>query len=99
MKKAPKSPEFIDSSKEEGPSQDDKEKKILPLLGVKEAQGLFELRKESKTLTFKKKVEKIVFMRGSYEGYKLSYVALNDTKYLRGSAKTVRPRQENKGPD
>ena len=45
-KKVPKSPEFIDSSEEpeeeEEPSPDDKEKKIPPLLGVKEeAQSLF----------------------------------------------------------
>ena len=45
-KKVPKSPEFIDSSEEpeeeEEPSPDDKEKKIPPLLGVKEeAQSFF----------------------------------------------------------
>ena len=56
-----------------------------PLLGVKEeAQGLFDLWKESKNLTFEKKVEKVVFMRGSYEGYELSHVALYDAKYLKG---------------
>ena len=85
-KKAPKLPEFIDSSEEseEGPPQDDKEKKIPPLLGVKEeAQSLFDLQKESKNLTIEKKVEKAVFMAGPYKGYKLSYVALCDTKYLK----------------
>ena len=30
-----------------------------------------------------KKVEKVVFMSGPYEGYELSYVAPYDTKYLR----------------
>ena len=89
-KKAPKSPEFIDPSEEveEEPTQDDKEKKIPPLLGLKEeAQGLFDLRKESKNLTFEKKVEKVAFMRGPYEGHELSYVALYDTEYLRGVLK------------
>ena len=84
-KKGPKSTKFINSSKEEeGPPRDDKEKKTPPLLGLKEeAQGLIELRKESKKLTFEKKVEKVVFMREPYEGHELSYVALYDTKYLR----------------
>ena len=83
-KKAPKSPEFIDSSKEQELPRDDKEKKIHPFLGLKEeVQGSFELRKESKNSTFKKKVEKVVFMRGPYEGHELSYVALYDTKYLK----------------
>ena len=49
-----------------------------------EAQGLFDLRKENTKLTFEKKVEKVVFMRGPYEGHELPYVALYDTKYLRG---------------
>ena len=53
------------------------------LLGVKEDQNFFDLRKESKNLTIEKKVEKVVFMAGPYEGYELSYVALCDTKYLR----------------
>ena len=54
------------------------------MLGLKEeAQGLFDLRKESKNLTFEKKVEKVAFMRGPYEGHELSYVALYDTKYLK----------------
>ena len=85
-KKAPKSPEFIDSSEEEeeGSPKDDKEKKILPLLGVKEeVQSFFDPRKESKNLTFKKKVEKVVFTTGPYEGYELSCVAPYDTKHLK----------------
>ena len=53
------------------------------LLGVKEDQNFFDLRKESKNLTIEKKVEKVVFMAEPYEGYELSYVALCDTKYLR----------------
>ena len=52
-----------------------------PLLGVKkEAQSFFDLQKESKNLTIEKKVEKVVFMVGPYEGYKLC-VALCSTKY------------------
>ena len=96
-KKAPKSPEFIDSSEEEeGPSQDNKGEKIPPLLGMKEeVQGFLDLRKESKKLTIKKKVQRVVFERGPYERHELSYVTLHDTEYLRGSAKNVRPRQEN----
>ena len=64
LKKAPKSPEFIDSSKEEeGPSQDDKGKKKSPLLWVKEeVKSFFDLQKDSKNLTIEKKVEKVVFM-------------------------------------
>ena len=65
-KKAPKSPEFIDSSEEEGEGspQDDKEKKILPLLGVKEeVQSFYDLQKNSKNLTIEKKVEKVVLWR------------------------------------
>ena len=50
LKKAPKSPQFIDSggeSDEEGLLQDDKDKKIPPLLGVKEEpQSFFDLQKE-----------------------------------------------------
>ena len=34
-------------------------------------------------MTFEKKVGKVVFMRGPYEGYELSYVAPYDTKYLK----------------
>ena len=47
-KKVPKSPEFIDSiEEEEGLPQDDKEKKIPPLLGVKEeAESFCDLQKE-----------------------------------------------------
>ena len=87
LKKAPKSPEFIDSSKEseeeEGLPKDDKGKKMSPLLGVKEDQIFFDPRKESKNLTIEKKVEKVVFMAGPYKGYELSYVALCDAKYLK----------------
>ena len=60
MIKAPKSPEFIDSSREgeeEGPPKG-------------------------------KKVKKVGFMRGPYEGYELSRVALYDTEYLRGVLKS-----------
>ena len=67
------------------PPQDDKEKKIPSLLRLKEeVQGFLDLRKESKNLTFKKSVEKVVFMGGPYKGHQLSYVALYDTEYLRG---------------
>ena len=82
-KKALKSPEFIDSGEEEeeGLSQDDKEKNMPPLLGVKEeAQSFFDLQKESKNSTIEKKVEKAVFMAGPYESYELLYAALCDTK-------------------
>ena len=75
-KKAPKSPEFIYSSEEE--------EEELPLLGMKEeVQSFFNLQKESKNLTIEKKVEKVVFMAGSYKGYDLSYVALYDMKNLK----------------
>ena len=84
-KKAPKSPEFIDSSKEgeeEGPPKKNKGGKNL--LGVKEeVQSFFDFQKDSKNLTIEKKVEKVVFMAGPSEGYELSYVALCDTKYLK----------------
>ena len=43
--------------------------------------------KDSQNLTIEKKVKKVVFMRGLYEGYELSRVALYDTKYLRGVLK------------
>ena len=70
------------------PPQDDKEKKIPSLLRLKEeVQGFLDLRKESKNLRFKKSVEKVVFMGGTYEGHQLSCVALYDTKYLRGMLK------------
>ena len=49
-----------------------------------EAQGLFDLWKESKNLAIEKKVEGLVFMGGSYEGNELSHVVLYDTEYLRG---------------
>ena len=52
-----------------------------------EVQGFFDLQKESKNLTFKKSVEKVVFMGGTYEGHQLSYVASYDTEYLRGMLK------------
>ena len=48
-----------------------------------EAQSFFDLQKDSKNLTIEKKVKKVVFMAGPYEGCKLSYVALCDTKYLK----------------
>ena len=48
-----------------------------------EAQSFFDLQGESKNLTIEKKVERVVFMAGPYEGYELSYVALCDTKYLK----------------
>ena len=44
-----------------------------------EVQSFFDPWKDSKNLTFKKKVEKVVFMRGPYEVYELSYVAPYDT--------------------
>ena len=70
------------------PPQDDKEKKIPSLVRLKEeVQGFLDLRKESKNLTFKESVEKVVFMGGTYEGHQLSCVALYDTKYLRGMLK------------
>ena len=55
-----------------------------PLQGVKEkVQSFFDHQKESKNLAIKKKVEKVVFMTGPYEGCALSYVALCDTKYFK----------------
>ena len=84
-KKAPKSPEFIDSSKEEELPKDDIGP---PLLGVKEkAQSFFDLPKDSKNLTIEKKVGRVVFMRGPYKGYKLSSIALCDTEYLKKALK------------
>ena len=60
-----------------------------PLLGVKEeAQRFFDSRKDSKHLTIEKKVKKVGFMRGPYEGYELSRAALYDTEYLRGVLKS-----------
>ena len=68
--------------------KDNKGKKMPPLLGVKEeVQSFFDLQKESKNLAIEKKVEKVVFMAGLYEGYELSYVALFDTKYLKRKLK------------
>ena len=53
-------------------------------MGMKEkVQGFFDLRKESKNLAIEKKVERVVFMGGSYEGDELSYVALYATKYVK----------------
>ena len=86
-KKAPKSPEFIDSSgdEQEGPPKDNKES---PLLGVKEeAQSCFDLRKDTKNLTIEKEVERVVFMRGPYKGQEWSNVALCDTEYLKKALK------------
>ena len=61
-----------------------KRKKYFLCWGVKEeVQSFFDLQKDSKNLTIKKKVGKVVFMAGPYEGYVLSYVALCDTKYLK----------------
>ena len=34
-------------------------------------------------MTIEKRVKKVVFMAGPYEGCELSYVALCDTKYLK----------------
>ena len=84
-KKAPKSPEFIESEAEEERSpKDDKGEKMSSLLGMKEeSQSFFDIQKDSKNLTIEKKVKKVVFMAGPYEGYELSYVALCDTKYLK----------------
>ena len=99
-KKAPKSPEFIDSSEEEeeGLPKDNKEKKIRPLLGVKEeVQSFFDPRKESKNLTFKKMVEKVAFMSGPYEGYELLHVAPYDTKYLKKVLKISGIEKKTKG--
>ena len=84
-RKAPKSPEFIDSSKEEeGPPKDNKGKKIPPLLGVKkEVQSFFDLRKDSKNLTVKKKVERVVFIGGPMKVtnyHMLHYIIPNTSK-------------------
>ena len=58
------------------------------MLRVKdEVQNLFDLWKESKNFTFEKRVEKVVFMGGTYEGHEKSYVALYDAEYLRGVLK------------
>ena len=56
-----------------------------PLLEVnEEVQSSFDLQKEIKNLTIKEKVEKVVLMTGSYEGYELSYVALCNTDTSKG---------------
>ena len=61
-----------------------KGKKYLLYWMVKEEnKSFFDPQKDSKNLTIEKKVEKVVFMAGPYEGYELSYVALCDTKYLK----------------
>ena len=72
-KKPPKSPEFIDSSKED---------EEPPLLGVKEeVQGLFDLWKENKKFDIQEKGGGGSFLgRGHYEGHELSmlpYMILN----------------------
>ena len=51
------------------------------------AQSFFDLPKDSKNLTIEKKVERVVFMRGPYKGYKLSSIALCDTEYLKKALK------------
>ena len=61
-----------------------------------EVQSLFDLQKESKNLTIEKKVERVVFMAGPYEGYELSYVALCDTKYLKKVLKMLGLEKETK---
>ena len=51
----------VGKKKEEGSPKDDKEKKIPPLLGVKEeAQSFFDLWKDSKNLTIEKKVKRFL---------------------------------------
>ena len=89
-KTSPTSPEFIDTDSddtvdEQAPTvKKSNDYKEAPLLGVKEeVQSFFDLQNESKNLTIKKKVEKVVFMAGLYKGCDLSYVALCDTKYLK----------------
>ena len=52
-----------------------------------EAQSFFDSQKDSKNLTIKKKVNKVVFMMGPYEGHELSYVALYDTEYFKKALK------------
>ena len=85
-KKAPKSPEFIDSSEEEeeGLPKDNKWEKIPPLLGVKEeVQSFFDLQKDNKILTIKKKVERVVFMGSPVKAtnyHMLHYMIPNTSK-------------------
>ena len=90
-KKALKSPEFIESEEEEeGLPKDDKGKKIPSLLGMKEeSQSFFDTQKDSKNLTIKKKVERVVFMAGPYEVY--------DTKYLKRVLKRSGLEKKTKG--
>ena len=60
------------------------EEKGLPLLEVKEeVQSFFDLRKDSENLTVKKKVKRVVLMRGRYKGYQSSFVASYHTEYLK----------------
>ena len=84
-KKAPKLPEFIDSSEEEeeGLPKDNKGKKIPPLLWVREVQSFFDLPKDSKNLTITKKVERVVFMGGPMKStnyHMLHYMIPNTSK-------------------
>ena len=66
----------MEEEEEEEPTKDDNGP---PLLGVKEeAQSVFDLRKDSKNLTNEKEVKTVVFMRGPYNCYELSNVALCD---------------------
>ena len=52
-----------------------------------ETESFFDLRKDSKNLTIKKEVERVIFMRSPYKGQELSNVALCDTEYLRKASK------------
>ena len=69
---------------EEGLAKDNKGKKIPPLLGVKEeVQSFFDLWKDSKNLTIKKKVERVVFMGGPMKAtnyHMLHYMIPNTSK-------------------
>ena len=68
------------------------------MLGLKEeVQSFVDLQKDSKNLTIEKKVEKVVFMAGPYEGYEFSYVALCDTKYLKRVLKMSGLEKKTKG--
>ena len=78
--KSPQPREFIDSCLEEEEEEPPKDDKGRPLLGVKKkSQSFFDLRKDSKNLTNEKELKRVVFMRGPYNGYELSNVALCDT--------------------
>ena len=61
-----------------------------------ESQSFFDIQKDSTNLTIEKKVEKLVFMTGAYEGYELSYVALCDTKYFKRVLKKSGPEKKTK---